>query len=141
MAVDVTQLGAALRLTDGSAEPAEPIRSILSRYLGVGEAMVALQAPTAPEAIQDEAVIRLAGYLYDSPSAGPGQGFADAWRNSGASALVQRWRVVRASVGEEQAASVPEEIISGGLLATEKVTMSYGMADTRDRPDNRPAGR
>ena len=101
MAVDVTQLGAALRITDGSAEPVEPIRSILSRYLGVGQALVEQQAAAAPEAIQDEAIIRMAAYLYDSPPAAAGSGFADAWRNSGASALVLRWRVIRASVGEE----------------------------------------
>ena len=44
MVVDLTQLGAALRLTDGSAEPIEPIRSILSRYIGVAEAMVDLDS-------------------------------------------------------------------------------------------------
>lgn len=134
MAVTLTQLGAALKLTDGMAEPAEPIRSILSRYLGVGAALVDLLAPGAPEPIQDEAVIRLAAYLYDSPPAASGSGFADAWRNSGASGLVQRWRVVRVSFGEDQAASVPEASLSGGQPATEKVTMSYGMADTRTGP-------
>ena len=102
MAVDLIQLGAALKLTDGMAEPNEPIRSILSRYLGVGAALVDLLASGAPEPIQDEAVIRLAAYLYDSPTAASGSGFADAWRNSGASGLVQRWRVVRVSFGEKQ---------------------------------------
>ena len=100
MAVTLVQLGAALRITDGSTEPLEPIRSILSRYLGVAEALVEQQAASAPEAVQDEAVIRMAGYLYDSPTASPGKGFADAFTNSGAAALLSRWRVLRAVVSE-----------------------------------------
>ena len=132
MAVDLIQLGATLKLTDGIAEPNEPIRSILSRYLGVGAALVELLAPGAPEPIQDEAVIRLAAYLYDSPPAASGSGFSDAWRNSGASGLVQRWRVVRVSFGEEQAASVRETPVAPEGLIT--ITLMYGVADTRTGP-------
>ena len=113
MVVDLTQLGAALRLTDGVAEPAEPIRSILSRYIGVAEAMVDQVAPDAPTAIQEEAVIRMAAYLYDSPPATAGLGFADAWRNSGAASLVARWQVLRVVTSELTAAAQAIASVSG----------------------------
>ena len=37
MALDLTQLAAALRLGDGVAEPTEPILGILTRLLSVAE--------------------------------------------------------------------------------------------------------
>ena len=95
MAVTVTQLAAALRITDGTASPPEPINSILIRQLGVAEAFVELTAKSAPTAIKEEAVVRMAGYLYDAPTAGSELRYADAWRNSGAAALVARWVVHR----------------------------------------------
>ena len=97
MAVTVGQLAAALRLTDGS-DPIEPQLSILNRLMGVAEAMIDQIVPDAPEAIQDELAIRFAGYLYDQPSAGRGEGYANAWRNSGAASLAARWVERRASL-------------------------------------------
>ena len=44
-------------------------------------------------------------YLYDSPPASAGQGFADAWRNSGAASLVARWQVLRVVTSELSAAA------------------------------------
>ena len=96
MAVTVTQLAAALRIGDGSTAPVEPQLSILNRLLGVGEALVDLLAPSAPDAIKDEATIRVAAYLYDQPTAAQGNRYANAWRSSGAGALVARWVVERA---------------------------------------------
>ena len=98
MAVTVVQLAAAMRLGDGVADVAEPLASILSRFLGVSEAWISIEAEDAPDAVKDEATIRFSSYLYDAPVA-PGQGYANAWRNSGAAALVSRWHEVRAVVG------------------------------------------
>ena len=101
MAVDLIQLAAALRLGDGETAPTEPVAGILSRLLGVSQAFVAIAAPDAPEAIADEATIRMTAYLYDAPTAAAGDRYAAAWRNSGAEALVSRWVVRRAgSEGE-----------------------------------------
>ena len=100
MAVDVVQLAAALRIGDGTIAPVEPQLSILNRLLGVGQAIVSLNAPLAPEAVADEAVIRVAAYLYDQPTAPQGDRYANAWRSSGAGALVARWVVERAGVGQ-----------------------------------------
>ena len=96
MAVTLIQLAASLRLGDGVIAPTEPVAGILSRLLGVSQAFVALAAPAAPEVIADEAITRMAAYLYDSPTAASGDRYAAAWRNSGAEALVSRWVVRRA---------------------------------------------
>ena len=90
MAVSIGELAVALRLTDGS-EPVEPQLSILNRLMGVAEAHVTLLAPNAPVAVRDEATIRMAAYMFDSPPAPGGDRHANAWRNSGAGALVARW--------------------------------------------------
>ena len=93
MAVTLTvdQLRNALRVED-SAEEVE----IVTRLLAVGTAMVEKYAPDAPDVIQDEATIRIAGYLFDAPSTG--RGTPNALRNSSASALLSPYRVQRADV-------------------------------------------
>ena len=86
MAVTLTQLAAALRLGDGENPPTEPVLGLITRLLGVSQAFVARAAPEAPDAIADEATIRMTAYLYDSPTAAAGGRYAQAWRNSGAEA-------------------------------------------------------
>ena len=53
----------------------------------------------APADIKDEATIRVAGYLYDQPTAAEGDRFAFAFRSSGAAGLLSPWVSKRA--GEE----------------------------------------
>lgn len=91
MALTVAQLAAALRLGDGTEAPEEPVLSILTRLKGVGEALVENDAPDAPDSIKEEAMIRVAGYLYDQPESPATAGYAAAWKNSGAASLVSRW--------------------------------------------------
>ena len=95
MAVNVTQLAAALRLGDGVTAPVEPLLSVLTRLLGVADATVELLASDAPTAVKDEATVRFTAYLYDTPSAPSGDRYAAAWRNSGAGSLVAAWVVRR----------------------------------------------
>ena len=97
MALSVLQLAAAMRQGDGVTELVEPLLSIITRLQGVGEATVDLLAPDAPVAIKDEAIIRYAAYLYDTPSGTSGDRYAASWRNSGAGALVAGW-VVRSVI-------------------------------------------
>ena len=94
MAVDLTvaQLSNALRLGD-TAEELE----IVTRLLGVASALVSVYAPNAPDAIANEAAVRLAGYLFDQPTAPARSSHANALRNSGAAALLASWRVQRAT--------------------------------------------
>ena len=103
MAVDVTQLAQALRLTDGTAAPTEPVRSILARLLDVATDRVEAVAPNAPETTKDEAIIRYACYLYDMPPAARGDRYADAFGNSGAGAILTLW-VERRAAGATEAA-------------------------------------
>ena len=52
-------------------------------------------APGAPVVIVNEAIIRLAGYLFDQPGATRGVAYANALRNSGAAAILHSYRVHR----------------------------------------------
>lgn len=90
MAVSVGDLAIALRIIT-SGEPAEPVRSILTRLLGVADATVEKAAPDAPDSIKDQATIQMASYLFDMPTAARGTGHAAAFRNSGAQHLLFRW--------------------------------------------------
>ena len=100
MAVDATRLAYEMARGDGVTGPVEPMLGQLNRYIEVAGAVVEVEAPGAPEAVKDEATIRFAAALFDAPPAAPGAGFANIWRSSGAAALVQRWRVLRAISGE-----------------------------------------
>lgn len=86
-----TELAAALRLGSTTEETAQA-----TRLLATATAAVTKHAPDAPDAIQDEAVIRVAGYLFDAPTAARGAGYGDILRNSGALALLLPYRVHRA---------------------------------------------
>ena len=78
----------------------------------VAAEMVESYAPQAPQILRDEAVIRFSGYLAQSDfgtiakeAIGPRSidytvNHASAFRNSGAAALVTRWRVRRAGAIE-----------------------------------------
>ena len=97
MAVTLTvaQLANALRVGDTTEET-----EILNRLLEVGSSLVATYAPGAPDGISNEAVVRVAGYLFDQPNAGRNTQYANALRGSGAQALLAHYRVQRiTSVG------------------------------------------
>ena len=100
MAVEIGELAAALRITDGG-DPPEPERALLARLIDVGGELIEKDAPDAPAAVKDEALIRFAGYLYDAPTATAGDRYAAAWRNSGAASLLSRWTERRAGLRAE----------------------------------------
>ena len=70
--------------------------------------------PDAPETTHNEAVIRLAGYLFDVPAAGRGAAYANAFRNSGAASSLLPYRVHH--VGSVEEAAV-EEVIAGAIVS------------------------
>ena len=111
MAVTVADLGIALRLSADGMDLDAAQTSILTRLLGVGEAHVALLIPAAPEAIQNECVVRLATYLFDMPT-GRRDSFSNGWVNSGAGSLASRW--LTQSLSESTAA---EPALNAGLIA------------------------
>ena len=90
MALTTQQLADALRLDAADAK----IAGQLQRIQPPAEAAVLKFAPHAPEAIRDEATIRLAGYLYDAPTVpAPGIALTTApLRASGAAGLLAPYR-------------------------------------------------
>ena len=90
-----TDLASAIRIGSSAEETAQATRLLayateaISRHLGTAY-------DDAPEAILNEAAIRLAGYLYDQPTAAGGASFANALRNSGAAAMLLAYRMHRA---------------------------------------------
>ena len=66
MAVTLTlaELRNAVRTEESTEED-----QILTRLLAVGTSLVERAAPDAPEAIQNEATVRVSAYLYDQPPA------------------------------------------------------------------------
>ena len=109
MAVSVIELAVALRLSADGTDLAAAQTAVLERLLGVGAAMVGLLVPTAPEAIQDECIIRLGSYLYSQP-VGRRDAFSHSWINSGAGSLASNWHQQAAS-GEHDTPTT----ITGGL--------------------------
>ena len=97
MAVTVTdiQLAAAMRIGDGSTPLEEQQASTINRILAAATAVVERYAPNAPTEVHNEAVVRMAGYLYDSPP-GMSTRTASAMRDSGAMDLLSSWRIIRA---------------------------------------------
>ena len=120
MAVDVTQLAASLRITEGTEAPTEPQLSILTRLLGVSEAFLELRAPGCPPAPRDEAVVSMASYMYDRPKAAAETRYADAWRNSGAAFIVAPWVVQR--LGDATGEALPPSS-GGGLSDAERARL------------------
>ena len=60
----------------------------------------------APDAVVEEAIIRLSAYMFDQPNAGRGMMYADALRSSGAAMILLPFRVIRAgSKGDAVAAA------------------------------------
>ena len=91
MTIDASALASAIRVGDTPEETAE-----VTRLLATATELVTRHAPDAPDAMHNEAMIRVAGYLFDMPQAARGAGFADVMRNSGAGALLLPWRIHRA---------------------------------------------
>ena len=108
MAVTLTAGKLAERIQGATTESTDAAAQLLA----VASAMIEQYAPNAPEAMQNEAAVRFAGYLAQSDfgsiakeDIGPRvveypTNHAAMFRNSGAAALLSRWRMRRAgSIG------------------------------------------
>ena len=91
MAITAADLGIALRISADGLDLDAAQTSILNRLLGVADAQIELLIPGAPDAIKDQISVQFGAYLYDMPSAGRRDSFANAWINSGAGSLAARW--------------------------------------------------
>lgn len=81
----------ALRMGETTEETAEA-----TRLLAYATQAVTKYAPDAPDTVQNEAVIRLTGYIYDSPNTSARTAYANALNNSGAADMLFPYRVHRA---------------------------------------------
>ena len=125
MAISLTQaqLSAAIRLGDSPEEVAESTR-LLAYVTAAISTHLADAYEDAPEAVVNEAAIRLAGYLFDQPNAGRGLSFANAGRNSGAWAILLPFRLHRAgSTGEAVAAAQEAVGTTGNPVAGLAITV------------------
>ena len=102
MAVTLTiaELQAALRLGDSAEETAE-----VTRLLEYSTEAVTKHAPSAADTAMNEAVRRLAGYLFDQPEAARGDAYANAMRSSGAARMLLPYRIHRAGYAEAVSAA------------------------------------
>ena len=93
MAVTITRADLAKRIrlgrTETELEEADQI-------LAYATEAVTKHAPDAPDVVHNEAVYRLAGYVYDRPFASADTRFANVLRNSGAAAALLPYREHRA---------------------------------------------
>ena len=89
--ITVSQLAAAIRVGSTTLETAQ-----VTRLLNVANTLVNEFASGAPEAIKNEAIVRVVGYLYDSPTTSKDGGYSNVLSNSGAGALLLPYRVHRA---------------------------------------------
>ena len=115
MAISLTQveLSSAIRLGDSAEEVAESTR-LLAYVTAAISTHLADAYEDAPEAVVNEAGIRLAGYLFDQPNAGRGLSFANAGRNSGAWTMLLPYRVHRAGSTGEAVAAAQEAVGTTG---------------------------
>ena len=96
MAVTLTieVLAHAMRITPSPTTTLTAEQTVtVTRLLSSTSAMVENYAADAPEAVANESVIRLAGWLHDTP---PGRQNADALGLSGARSMLGPWRLRRA---------------------------------------------
>ena len=89
--LSIIELLDAIRVGHSDAEMAQG-----SRLRDYASLAVIKQAPNAPDVVHDEAVIVLAGYLFDKASGAAGAGFANAGLNSGAWSILADYRDHRA---------------------------------------------
>ena len=119
MALTLTQveLSAALRLGDSTEETAEATR-LLGYVTAAISTHLADAYEDAPEAIVNEAAIRLAGYLFDMPNAGRGLTYANAGRNSGAWTILLPYRIHRAGSTDDAVAAAQQDVGTSGNPVT-----------------------
>ena len=90
MGLSIKQLAVHLRVcVDISDELEEPYHTILSQLHRWANGVVDSRAPSAPDAARDEAIIQLAGYLFDKPPASRSAGYANAWEFSGSANILK----------------------------------------------------
>ena len=84
------------------------------------KAIVERHAPSAPEAVQNSAAVRMLAYLWALEEGTRGRGYTSALRESGASGMLAQWRSKRLGV-ESTAASAASTVPSGAGVSDARV--------------------
>ena len=145
MALTLTPAGlaAALRLGDSPEETAEATR-LLGYVTAAISTHLADAYEDAPEAVVNEAAIRLGAYLFDAPNAGRGLTYANAGRNSGAWVILLPYRIHRAGstddavAAAQQAVGEPGNPVTNVAISGGNLVVTFDDGTTRDDP--LPAG-
>ena len=143
MAVTITAaaIAAAIRLGDSAEETAE-----VTRLLEFATETVQRYAAEAPTVAQNEACVRLVGYLFDQPFTSRDGAFSNSMRNSGAGRLLLPWRIHRAGSTAEAVAAAQAAVGSADNPVTDVTTdavagtLTVTFADGTSRTDTLPAG-
>ena len=116
--INAQSLAHALRITDSPGTVLNTDQAAtVARLLGAATALVDLYSILAPDHVANEAVVRLAGWMYDQPV---GRQNADAMGLSGARSMLAPWRIRRARNVEGSGGgtgTVPDVPQVGGLDA------------------------
>ena len=107
--ISARDLAVALRAVADMSELAEPMLTEMTRLLGSATAMVESYAELAPSAVQNEAVVRLAGWLWDSP---PSRSFGNPMDSSGARAILAPYRTRRVFRLDAETPATPAESVN-----------------------------
>ena len=110
--ISLDELAADLRIGNTTEE-----RELAGRRLAYATVEVLQYAPLAPDLVHNEAVSRLAGFLYDQPTLSGGLGYANAMRSCGAQRMLFAYR-----------------IHGGGLIGGEAVQTAQGAIGTVGNP-------
>ena len=126
--IDVDALRRELRVGDSDDETA-----LLTARLAYATEAVTHRAPSAPDAVHNEAAIVLAARLYDKPTTGVGARYAYAGRDSGAWAMLAPYRIHRAGLVGKDAVDAanadgmgtPGNPVTNVVFADSTLTVSY----------------
>ena len=136
--ISVAELLSALRMGNTTEETTEATRLLGYSTQAISDYLGSAYAGT-PEAIVNEAAVRLSGYLFDQPYAHRGTGFAASLANSGAGSILLHYRVQRAgSVAEAatlavQSGTVGNPVVQISIVGNDLV-VEYADASTADVP-------
>ena len=136
MAVTITraQLAARIRLGRTQTELDET-----DELLAYATEAVQHHAPDAPDVVQNEAVYRLAGYVYDRPFASGDTRFSNALRNSGAASALLPYREHRlgltgADAAGTSTATAAGNAVTGIAIVGGNILVTYGNGSTENVP-------
>ena len=133
VSITVAELTAELRLNDTAEETAE-----VTRLLAYATEAVTQHAPDASETAMNEAVRRLAGYLFDQPEAGRGMAYANALRSSGAARMLLPYRIHRLGLSDAveaaQAVGTASNPVTGLAIESGQLVITFedGSTDALD---------